>query len=364
MHARCLSATYFVPPAALLAAVLVGSCVERRVEPEMQPMVRAESFEVPIEIEERDLGAIARMRLRRLHELVQQGLHEEAKAELARLSAEPEAAEFLETLERWDRYLDGCIAWQSLHGAAKPVAGERLTAGEELEIDLELLTSGGAPVEIPAGGIDEGEYRGGDEASFFKLRLTEVLFDGLGAHSSTVQWETVPLDASLACAASTVGKMRHVLPQPEAGAWALKLLRIDATLYPCAALVGVRYVPLRPVVFAPAVVAIYPKGWSALASDPLLALRAACSSEDPVFDRHALIAASLLPRGGDDERKAFEFLQVASTQSAPRVRAKAGAALEWLRLDRTELWAEATRLAPTRAKETRRTDEKLDLPRR
>ncbi|MBK9383480.1 MAG: hypothetical protein IPN34_01450 [Planctomycetes bacterium] len=364
MHARCLSATYLVPPAALLAAALLGSCVERRVDPEIQLPVRAESIEVPIEIEERDLGAIARMRLRRLHELVQQGLHEEAKAELARLSEEPEAAEFLETLERWDRYLDGCIAWQSLHGVAKPVSGERLTAGKDLELDLELFTASGEPVEIPAGGIDQGEYRGGDESSFFKLRLTEVLFDGLGAHSSTVQWETVPLQSPLACAASTIGRMRHAIRQPEATPWALKLLRIDATLYPCAALVGTRYVPLRPVAFAPAVVAIYPNGWNALAQDPLLALRAACSSEDPVFDRHALIAASLLPRGGDEERKAFEFLQVASTQSAPRVRAKAGAALEWLRLDRAELWAEATRLAPTRAKQTRRSGDKLDLPRR
>lgn len=347
-----------------LGALLFGACVERRVDPEIAPPIRAESFEVPIEIEERDLGAVARMRLNRLHELVQQGLHEDAKIELARLSEEPEGAAFVETLERWDRYLDGCIAWQSLHGVAKAPAGERSTAGEALEVELELRTSGIAPIEIPAGGIDAGEYRGGDEASFFKLRLTEFVFDGLGAHSSTVQWTTVPLEEPLACATSTVGRVRPALPRHVEGPWALKLLRIDATLYPCAALVGSRYVPLRPIAFAPVVLSIYPKGWRELSEDPLLALRAACSSEDPIYDRHALIAASLLPRGGEEERRAYEFLQIASTQSAPRVRAKAGAALEWLRLDRQQLWAEATRLAPTREKERRRNGENLQLPTR
>lgn len=330
--------------------------------PDRAAPVRAESFAIPFEVQEADLGAVARLRLQRLHELVQQGLHEEAKAELALLSEEPEVADLVETLERWDRYLDGCIAWSSLHGSAAPLGGERHGADAPVVLELELLTAGELPIEIPARGVSEGEYRGEDETSFFKLRLTEVEFDGLGARASTVRWETLPLAEDLRCGSASSGRVRFELAAPGEVRWALKLVRIDATLYPCAARVGERYVPLRPLPCDPAVVAIYPKGWRALEGDPLLALRAACASEAAIYDRHALIAASLLPRGGEEERRAFEFLQVASAQGAPRVRAKAGAALEWLRLDREALFAEATRLAPARSKETRPRTARLLLP--
>lgn len=356
------SALLFRAAAPALGLALTA-CVERSVDEASSAPIYAESFEIPFALPEANLGSVARLRLHRLHELVQQGLHEEAKAELAQLAAEEDARELVETLERWDRYLDGCIALRSLHGAVVAERGTAFTAGARVRLELELMSVDSEPIEIPARGVDEGSYRGESEASFFKLRITEIWFDGLGAHASAVRWETLPLDESLQCGGAAAARTSYELPQEPTAAWAMKLVRIDATLYPCAARVAGRYVPLRPVAFDPEVITLYPTGWESLRGDPLLALRAACASEDASYDRHVLISASLLERGGPAEHEAYGVLQTLATQGPPRVRLKARAALDWLRHDATALWGEATRLAPARAQPNER-GSTLDLPRR
>lgn len=322
------------------AWLLLPACVETLVEPPPPEPLHMESQQIPLQSGAVPRASHVEIRLHRIRALIENGFLKEAKVELTELSRDPEAEANLSEIERFDRYIEGGLLDESIHGGVVIHNTDHVGAGEVVEVSFEILNSGPRTFAVLARGGEDDYYEGSDEISLLKVRVTELLFDALGARKRTVRWLSEPLDSNVRCTSGQVTRIPWALEIEESAPYAIKLVRVEGFFFPCAAQVDRRYVPLKPFAMGSCVVRVYPSGWRDLREDVLLALRASCLSQDPQFDRHTLIVASLVPKGGEEEREAFSFLTYMSAEGSPRSRAKADAALGWLRLDLDELWKE------------------------
>lgn len=303
-------------------------CVERRLDGPVDALPSTDGFRVELEKPvEKSLSQRQLEALRRIEHLIRSGFHDRAKVELTRLAHQVEDHEILVTLERLDRYLDGHLAHEWLREASSLTAPTQSEVGRDVELTFHFFNPGSTDLVLCA---ESDEASAGAERSFLRLRLQEIEFGGLGGETQRVRGEYVALEEDLVCLAGQEGTLTWSLPAFEDTGFAILLVRIEALVYPAAVRFAGREVPLRPWRVGECILRVYPEGWELVERDPLVALRASCATDAEAFDRHALIAASLLD-SPERLRPAFALLDQVLEEGSARCRAKARACLTWLR---------------------------------